>query len=124
MRITFGRSGLWTTRVGGPQPAPSKQTATNASTVERMCRRGGLGGLVVARPMRGRLYPLTGSRSSRAPIWATGAFKAALKTSWSSGEETIDGSDDVCLSQTLPNTARTVANALGYGLTVRSARSR
>src|SRR5215211_6349977 len=117
MRITFGRSGLWTTRVGGPQPAPSKQTATNASTVERICRRGGLGGLVVARPMRGRLYPLTGSRSLRAPIWATGAFKAALKTSWSSGEETMDGSDDDCLSQ---NTSRIVTTVHVCGCFLRS----
>src|SRR5829696_6014349 len=59
MSITFGRSGVWTIRAGGPQPAASKQTATNASTVERICRRG-LVRLVVARPMRGRLYPLTG----------------------------------------------------------------
>jgi hypothetical protein len=67
MRIMFGPSGPWMTRVGGPQPAPSKQTATNASTAERICRSGGLGGLVVARPMKGRLYPLSGS-PLRAPI--------------------------------------------------------
>ena len=63
----FGRSGPWMIRVGGPQPAPSKQTAINASTAERICRSGGLGGLVVARPMKGRLYPLSGS-PLRAPI--------------------------------------------------------
>jgi hypothetical protein len=74
----FGRSGPWMTRVGGPQPAPSKQTATNASTAERICRSGGLGGLVVARPMKGRLYPLSGS-PLRVPIWATGTFEAALR---------------------------------------------
>src|SRR5215217_5526982 len=98
MRITFGRSGVWTTRVGGPQPAPSKQTATNVSTVERICRRGSLGGLVVARSMRRRLYPPNGLLVVEGPNLGYGAFKAALKTSWSSGKETIDGSDDDCLA--------------------------
>jgi hypothetical protein len=50
-----------------------------------------------------------------------------LKASWSSGEETIDESDDDCLSQIRANTARiarTVVNTLGYGLAVRSVRPR
>src|SRR5215213_5703294 len=46
-----------------------------------------------------------------------GAFKAALKTSWSSGEETIDGSDDDCLSQ---NTARIVTTVHVCGRFLRS----
>jgi hypothetical protein len=121
MRITFGRSGVWTTRVGRPQPAPSKQIATNASTVERICRRG-LIRLVVARPMRGRLYPLTPSRSSGVPIWSTETFTVALKASWSSGEETIDESDDDCFSKMRPTfarIARTVREARAYRCFVR-----
>src|SRR5687767_11527416 len=59
MRITFGRSGAWTTRAGGPQPVLSKLTATNVRTAKRVAwriRRRGLGRFVVACAIGERLY--------------------------------------------------------------------
>ena len=59
MRITFGGSEAPTTRVGGPQLAASKQTATKAMTAKHVAwriRRRGLGRLLVACAIGKRLY--------------------------------------------------------------------